>query len=140
MFVKTVKRKNYWGGEDIYHYLALNYREEGKIKVKTFGRLNLDEVEEVNQGHTPERLQPFVDKWVNELRGEVSPQSRETSKSTSTSEQDLISPQRRETSQVLIRLQALIDHIMEKAPPFDKAYRPQKFAQEYLIPLLSASE
>jgi len=135
--VKTVKRKNYWGGEDIYHYLALNYREEGKIKVKTFGRLNLEEVEEVKQGHTPERLQPFVDKWLNELRGEVSPQRREM---TSTSEPVLISPQGREISQVLIKLQALIDHIMERDPPFDKAYRPQKFAQEYLIPIIEASE
>ena len=60
-FVKTMKRKNKNGSTRIYYYLAENYRDNGKVKVRLFGRLLPEEAQKYGKQveiHKEELEQP----------------------------------------------------------------------------------
>lgn len=61
VFVKTVKRN-----DKTYFYLAHNYLENSKLKIKTFGSLNEQEAINYNENkQIPEHLKEAVNTFLN---------------------------------------------------------------------------
>lgn len=123
VFVKIVKRpyESYAGTmHRTYYYLCNKFRDDkGKPKDNIIRKLTTEEIRTFEENKTD-----FLNNLGFSLRSEIPDHDSITKKD--------------ETSESIVRwkLGKLIDEINEKQPPFNKAYRPQKFAIEFLTPLL----
>ncbi|MCK5605228.1 hypothetical protein KAR91_25275 [Candidatus Pacearchaeota archaeon] len=120
MYVKIVKRKfeTDTGLKNItYYYLAEKIRVGLKVKDRLVRKLN------------PNEITTFIENKESFLKNINSEEDYTTDSEITTEALSLIS--------LKTKLEDLIDEINNKEEPFKKAYRPQKFSELFLVPLVN---
>ena len=145
MFVRIVKKATPFGVKR-YYYLCRKYRDEnGKPKDEIIRRLQpseLDSVQDIiksiknesseNVVKEPKELSTYHKNEIKNLETRL----KEMTKKASDQYKYILELE--EVNTVRFGLAELIHKIDLKEAPFNKAYRPQKFSQLFLTPLLTS--